>query len=67
MLSKGKNSETMPPDFYTVEKVNLIPTGTHAGELLVEVFTSYPYSYQSSENYYFAPAQTEIEDKVDTL
>lgn len=67
ILSVGKDTETVPPATYTVAAVNLMPSGPYVGELSVDVFTSYPYSYQSTENYYFVPANTKIEDKVDTL
>lgn len=67
MLSIGKDTETVPPATYTVAALNLMSSGPHVGELSIDVFTSYPYSYQSSENYYFVPAQTAIDDKVNTL
>ena len=67
MLSIGKDTETVPPDRYSVADVRLISSGQHVGELSVDVFTSYPYRYQSTANYFFVSANTKIEDKVEVL
>ena len=67
MLSIGKDTETVPPSTYSVSDVRLISSGPHKGELSVDVFTSYPYSYQSIGSYYFESANTKIEDKVGAL
>lgn len=67
MLSIGIDSETVPPLRYSVADARLILSGPHNGEFSVDVFTSYPYSYTSTANYFFEPPNTKIEDKVEVL